>query len=229
MIARLIHLWVAKHDENAARMTEHEPNLRFQNGDASGLAANQSASNIESAIGSGQKLVKVVAGNPAREFRIIMLDTISVPVAERLQLCVDISNSASALNGCVHLLIIHPADSHASAVVEQNVHRLKIVDSFTGHLRMRAAGIISQHAAKCAMCMCGGIRPPGQLVRFSSVPQRVADCSRLNARELLRDIQFNDVVQVLAPVHDDRDIATLAGQTGTAAAGKNRSAELAAN
>ena len=86
MIARLIHLWVAKHDENAARMTEHEPNLRFQNGDASGLAANQSASNIESAIGSGQKLVKVVAGNPAREFRIIMLDTISVPVAERLQL-----------------------------------------------------------------------------------------------------------------------------------------------
>src|SRR6266568_6440742 len=110
-------------------MTEHEPNLRFQNGDASGLAANQSASNIESAIGSGQKLVKVVAGNPAREFRIIMLDTISVPVAQRLQLCVDTSNSASALNGCVHLLIIHPADSHASAVVEQNVHRLKIVDS----------------------------------------------------------------------------------------------------
>jgi len=93
---------------------------------------------------------------------------------------------------------------------------------------MRAAGIVSQHAAEGAVCMRSGIRPPGQFAGFSSMPQHVANRSWLDARELLRNIQLNNVVQVLAPVHDYRDIAALAGKTGAAAAGKNRSAELAA-
>ena len=53
VVASLIYLGLAEHDENAARTTEHEPNLRFQNGDASGLAANQSASNVEATIFTG--------------------------------------------------------------------------------------------------------------------------------------------------------------------------------
>ena len=121
------------------------------------------------------------------------------------------------MNRGLQFLLIHPADSHAGAIVEQDIHGLDVLHRLARHLSVSAARIISEHSAKGAVRVRGGIWAPSQLVRLGRVSQLIANRSRLNTRVLLRNVQFKNVVQVLGPVDNDRNVTALARNTRPAA------------
>ena len=173
-------------------------------------------------------MIKVVAGNTAWKPRIVAFDQLGIVIAQLLQPAVHCSNPAAFSDLSLQLFFIHPADTHARAVVEQNVHGFDIVHRLTGHLGVSAAGIVSQHPPERTVRVRGRIWAPRQPMGLGSVSEVIANRSRLNARVFLTRIQLNDVVQILAPVDDNGNIAALTGDARTAATRENWCAEPAA-
>src|SRR5580765_4585430 len=93
---------------------------------------------------------------------------------------------------------------------------------------MRSAGVVAEHAAKSAVVVCCRIGSPGKCVGFGSAPQGITYRTRLHACVSFFWIQFQNMMQVLAPIQHNRDIAALAGQAGSTAAREKWYAEPAA-
>ena len=160
-----------------------------------------------------------------------MLDEIGVVIAQRAQVAIDVAFASALADLLLPLRLVHPADGHARAVVEQDLHLFDVVVGLARHLRMRAAGVVADHAAKAAMVVRGRIGTPGQLalrLPHGRIAQLVAYGSGQHARPALGEVHLQHAVHVLRPVDDDGDIAALACQAGAASAREHRRAEAAA-
>jgi hypothetical protein len=57
----------------------------------------------------------------------------------------------------LEFLLTGLADFHARAIVEQHIELNNILDGFSTHQRMHAAGIVADHAAECNMRVRRGV------------------------------------------------------------------------
>ena len=94
---------------------------------------------------------------------------------------------------------------------------------------MDAARIVSNHSAKRAVRVGRRIGPPSQTQRRRSLAQLIADNAGLYPRKTLLGVNFENVIQVPAPVHHDRCVAALAAQARPAATRKDWRTKIPAN
>src|SRR6185437_16077705 len=102
-------------------------------------------------------------------------------------------------------------------------------DRLAAHHGMHAARIVADHASKRAVFMSGRIGRESQMVFFGCIPQVVVDQAGFNPGILVTRIQFQEFVQVFRKVDNDRDIATLSSEAGSASTPKNRDLVLPAD
>ena len=159
--------------------------------------------------------------------RVVFVDQVAIPRAQGFEAGVDVSNAAPICDFLVECLVIHPADGHSRAVIKKDVHCEDIIYGLAGHLSVHTARVVAQHATEGAVIMRGGIRTPSQSMGLCGITQCVAHCSWFDACKFLLGIQFHDVVEVLAPVHNYGDIAALTSKARSAATGENGCAKLA--
>ena len=104
---------------------------------------------------------------------------------------------------------------------------LDVVDGLAGQQRMRAAGVVADHAAERAPAVRRGIGAEGEVVRSARLRKRIEDDARLHARERASRIELQDAVHVLREVEHHGDVAALAGEAGAGAPRQDRRADIA--
>src|ERR1700723_766952 len=92
---------------------------------------------------------------------------------------------------------------------------------------MRAAGIVSDHAANCAAVVRGRVGRECKAVHVGAVSRSIEDNSRLNAREAALRIELENLIHILCEVEHDGDVTGLPGEAGTCAARQNGCTKLA--
>ena len=94
--------------------------------------------------------------------------------------------------------------------------------------RVRAAGVVAEHAAERAVAVRRGVGGEVQALLVGGVAQIVQHAARLNDAELLVGVDAEDAVHVFGEVHDDGDVTALAAEAGAAAAQENGCAKRCA-
>ena len=92
---------------------------------------------------------------------------------------------------------------------------------------MHAAGVVADHAAQGATVVARGIGPEGQMMLLGGIAEIVEHYAWLDPGNAPLRIDFQDLIHVLGEIHDDGNVAALAGQRSAATAAKDRSAVLA--
>ena len=146
----------------------------------------------------------------------------------RLEAGVDLPLAAARADDRVELGVARLADGHSRAVVQHHVELVDVVDGLAAHQRVDAARVVADHAAERAAAVRGRIGRERQLMHFCGVTHAIEHDARLHARDLPRRIERDDAVQVFREVHDDRDVAALAGEARARAARQDRRARFAA-
>jgi hypothetical protein len=99
---------------------------------------------------------------------------------------------------------------------------------FLAEERVTAAGVVAEHSADGAAAVCGGIWPEKEAGLFvGGFAKMIEDAAGLNVAEAALGVDAQDLVHVFRKIHDDGDVAALAGEAGSASAGKNRGIVLA--
>src|SRR5205814_6723357 len=93
VIAGLINIGIAEYEERAHRRIGNQLERRFQKKRARSLRSNQRASDIETFF--RQKIVKIVAGNAARNFRETFSNVIAVPFSQIDKLLVNLGTPSA--------------------------------------------------------------------------------------------------------------------------------------
>ncbi len=226
-VAGLVNVGEAKHQDHPRLRTGHQPGFCFQGDDAGAFGADQRAGDVEAVF--WQQLVEVVAGDAALDFGETRPDQVGILVAQVAQPPVDFTAAATAADDAHQIVFGRRADGQAQAVVGQDVQRFDIVDGLARHHRMRAAGIVADHAAQGAAAVGRRIGAEGQRMPFGGIAQRVADGAGLDARGFCRRIDLEHAVQVFRGVDDHGNVDALAVLRGAAAARQDRHSELAAD
>ncbi len=104
---------------------------------------------------------------------------------------------------------------------------MDVVGGASRHFGVDAAGVIAAHAAQGAVIVRRRIGPESQMELIGRAAQVIEHAPGLHQRYLALWIEAKDVVHVLRHIHDHCNIATLAGQTGAAAAAQDGRAESA--
>src|SRR5437879_4832916 len=143
----------------------------------------------------------------------------------------NVANAAALRNFLLQFEIGHPANRHASAVVEQDLKFFDVVVNFAGHLGVGAARVVADHSAKAAVVVGGWVGAPAQaivgIVHYL-LAQFVAHGSGQDACPAFGGVYLQNFVHVLRPINHDRRIAALAGKAGATSAREQRSSESAA-
>ena len=223
VVGGLERVGIAEPDERPVLRAVNQRHLGFEDDGARAFAADQGARDVKSVL--GQQLVEVVAGDTARDPGKLRANAIRMPVAKRPQPRVDLAAAAALPHDGVELRVARRAHRQFGAVVEEDPQLLDVVDGLPGQQRVRAAGVVADHAAERAAAVRRRIRTERELVRLGAAPQRVEHDTRLDAREPAFRIDLQNAVHVLREVEDHRDVAALAGEAGAGAARQNRRAE----
>ena len=210
MIGGLKNIGIADQQKRAHRRRVNEFALRFEHDDARRFRTNQRACDVESVL--GQQLIEIEAGDAARDLRIARANEIGVAIANRFQARVNLAATSAFRDDSRELFFRGFADGHAHAVVREDVELLDVVDGFAGHQRVNAARVVADHSADRAVRVRRGIGTEGELVVLGGVAEIVEDDAGLHARVFRVGIELDDLVQVLRKVHDDGDVAALAGE-----------------
>ena len=223
-VGGLGHARVAQHDEGAVLEHGHQLQLRAQDGDQSGLAADEQARHVEAVL--GQQGVEVVAGDPARDVGEPGAHLVGVGVAQPAQLPVDRRSAVAApLDRGVLLVVGRPAPE-PGAVVAEHLQRGDVVDHLAGALRGRAAGVVADHAAERAVHVRGGLGTEPQAGRRELAVQLVQHDAGLHHAGAVLRVHGLQFVAVLGPVEHDGGVGALAREARAPAAGEHRRVEL---
>ena len=79
---------------------------------------------------------------------------------------------------------------------------------------MSAAGVVADHAAERATAMRRWIGAKCEVMHFRRVAQRIQDHARLDPRNTLYRIDFQNPVHVLREIENDRHVAALTREAG---------------
>src|SRR5215472_10497246 len=89
---------------------------------------------------------------------------------------------------------------------------------------MHAAGVVANHPAQVAVLVRGRIWPKSEIELVGAFAQMIEHNAGLNPGVFLLCIEFQDLVEILGKIYDDRNVAALSGKTGPATARQNWSA-----
>ncbi len=116
-----------------------------------------------------------------------------------------------------------------AAVPVEDLERDDVVRRAPVGQRVRAAGVVADHAADGAAGVRGGVRPEPQPVRSGLALQVVEDHARFDEGRHALGVDLQDAVQVAGEVEDDAGPDGVAGDGRARTAGGEGDAELAAD
>ncbi len=153
----------------------------------------------------GQQRVQRVAGGAARQPGHALADGGEVAVGELLELAVEFAGppglpgERGALGGGEPA-----ADGQLGAVREQQLQLLDVVGGAPPGERVRAAGIVADHAADGAAAVRGRVRAEAQPVRPGGALEVVQDGAGADARGAGRRVDLQHLAEVAAEVQHHR-------------------------
>ncbi len=203
-----------------------EAKRRFEHRDAGAFAADERARDVEAVL--GQQFVEVVAGDPARNAGKFRSNQRREAIADALEPGVDLSLPPACRDDGFELSIAGLPDGHARAVVQHHVERVDVVDGLAAHQRVHAARVVADHATQGAAAVRGGVGRKRQVMPLGGVAHAIEHDAGLDPRDLRPRIERDNAVQILRKIHDDRDVAALAGEAGAGAARHDGCAGVAA-
>jgi len=227
VVARDVYVRIGQGQQHTRRRGRNQAAARGQHCDARAFRSHERLSYVK--IGLGQQLVEVVAGDAARNPRVLLADLLSVAVSQVPKLCVDLTARAANPDGLCEFLLAGSPDAQLVPFVSNDFQLVDIVRRLACHYRMHAAGIVADVAADRAAVLGGRVRSKGQPVAEGRATQAVVDHPRLHPSVLLVRIQLEDMVHVPGEIQHYRDVAALPGQTGARAASQHRRTEFATN
>ncbi len=198
----------------------------FEDSDAGAFGAHQRAGDVEAVF--RQEVVQVVSGNASRDIRKLAADLIAVTIGEFLEAGVDLGAAAAFADDAVEIFVAGGADVQALSVVGEDFERLDIVVGFPGHDGVDAAGVVADHPTESAAVVGCRIRRKREVMLLGFGAQVVEDDTGLDAGDAVLGIDLENFGHVFREVEDDGDVATLAGEGGSAAASQDRRVVFAA-
>src|SRR6185312_271459 len=226
MIARGKYVRKPDHDERAVLRAVDQFHLGAQNNGAGTLSPHQRPGNLKSVF--RKQLGKVVARDAPWNFREALPYSIGVAVANRLELSVDLTAAAALSDDGIQIGFTCLTDSHAQAVVRENIEFLDVIFRSTCGYRVNTTRVIADHAAQRAVLVRGRIGPDRQMMLFRFVAKGVEDQARLHPGVFPLRVDFENLIQIFRKINDNRRVAALPGQTGPATPAQNGRIELAA-
>ena len=215
----------AEHHQREPSRTRHEPERRGERHAKGPLGTDQRARQIVPAF--GQKLVEVVAGDAARNFRIAPPNLLGRALRERACRGINLALAPATHGGGKDFALAACAGREPGTVVERDFERLDVVDGLAVRGRVSAAGVVADHPADRAAVLGGRIgREEQALGRDRRVELRLHH-ARLDHREAALGVDTANRIHVLGEVEHDRRVAGLPGERRTAAARENRETVLA--
>ena len=199
-------------EERPAWRAGDQPGRRFENGDAGAFGADQRPRDVEAVL--RQQEVEVVARHSPRNPRELRAHGIAVPVADRRQARVDLTDPPALADARLEQRRWRRAHAHAQPVVGENVEFVDVVIRFARHHRVHAARVVADHPAERAPAVRRRVRPERQADALGLFAQPIEDDARLHPRLPARRVDCQDRVAVLREVEDDRDVAALPCQAG---------------
>ncbi len=98
-------------------------------------------------------------------------DMIGVAVANVFQLRIDFPAPAALGNNGMELFLAGLANRHPQAIICEDIQLLDIIYRFAAHDRVHTAGVVADHSAQRAVCVCSRIGRQDQLALFRSIAQ----------------------------------------------------------
>ena len=174
-----------------------------------------------------EQLVQVVAGDAAPLRRIAGADVVSVCVADARHLAID--RAFERLKACLRLELRGRdlAEDDLAAVGQQRGDLDDVVDGEAVRDRVRAPGVVAEHAADGRAVRRRRVGAEQEAHRPHVVVQLVLHHAGLHARPVLLLIDLEDVVHVAREVEDEGVVDRLPGQRRPPAARQERDAVLA--
>ena len=155
----------------------NQAQLGFEDDGAGAFRPDERPGDVETVL--GQQLVEVVARDPARDLRkpvadlTARIDRESIAAPRRSR-----RGGRPAAMMDVELCLRRRADGQLGAVVEQNPQLVDVVDGLAGEQRVRAAGVVADHAAERAAAVRRRIGTERQVVRLGAAAQRIEHDAR---------------------------------------------------
>ena len=140
-----VNIVEAEHHQREASRTGHQPQRRRERDPERPFRADQRARQVAPAL--RQKLVEVVAGDAARNFRITPPNLISRALYERARRGINLALAAAARRQRRRLALAACTERQPRAVVERDFQRLDVVDSLAVSGGVSAARIVADHPA----------------------------------------------------------------------------------
>ena len=170
----------------------------------------------------GQKLVEIVAGDAARNFRVAPPNLVGRTLCERARRGINLALAATAHGGGECLALAARAEREPGAVVERDFERLDVVDGLAVGGGVSAAGVVADHPADRAAVFGGRIRREEQSFGRNCRVELRLHHAGFDHREAALGVDVPNRIHVLGEIEHDRRVAGLAGERRAAAAGENR-------
>jgi hypothetical protein len=202
---------VAEDQQRTRRRPRRELHRRLRHDRARALGADEGARDLEALL--RQQLVEVEPRHAARDLREALADAIGFAVTQRAQRCVDPALAVAARAKPLELVVRRRADGELRAVVQDDVHRHDVVGRAPGHHRVRAAGVVADHAAERRVGVRRGVGREAQpVLALERLRELVTDHARLDARQPALRVDLDNVVHVARDVDDHGRVRRLAGE-----------------
>ncbi len=214
---------VAEDGEGPRRRSLHQPYGRLGQYAEGALAAGEGTGEVGARF--RQQRVQRVAGDPAGEVGVAGAQQRQLPVDQGLDAVPQPRGQSGRGAGGVRTA----AGPHLLAAVRQQLQLADAVGGGAPDHRVRAAGVVADHAAEGAAAVGGRVGAEGQSMRSGRRPQVVQDDAGLDDGGAGGGVQRHDAPHVPGEVQHHADAGRLPGDTGPAAARHHRHAVLPAH
>jgi hypothetical protein len=111
--------------------------------------------------------------------------------------------------------------AHPQAIIDQHLELLDVVDRLAAHGRVRATGVVTDHAAQRTVRMRGRVGGEREVVLLRGLVHSIANYAELDRRCPPGGVKRHDTVEIFGEINDDSNVAALPSETGATAAPHN--------
>ena len=215
-----------RHEQADRLRLWHEPQLRLGDESERAFAADnklvQAGRRLRARIAEGPRdHVEVVAADAAQNARETAGDFRRRRLDRRAHIAINRAQDRAILalpplRGGVRL------KCGTAAIAQDHVEAAHMIDGLAVDDRVRARGVIADHAAEVGPARSGNVGTEHQAVRRQGAVELIENNARLHAGSLARGIDVEDLVEVLAAIDDQPRADRLPRQASAAAARHDR-------
>ncbi len=215
----------AEHHQRKPARARHQPERRGERDRQCALRADQRAREVVAAL--RQKLVEVVAGDAAWNFRIAPPNLVRRALCKRARRGINLALASAARSGSQGLALPACSGREPGAVIERDFQRLDVVDGLAVSGGVSAARVVADHSADRTAVLGGGVGGEEQTLRRNRRVELRLHHTGFDHRNAALAIDAANRIHILGKVEHDGRVAGLAGERGAATARENRQAVLA--